>query len=264
MEALLQEIRGRRYELQCVRSFEEGIDALGRQRWDVCLVDYRVGSRDGLELIREAYRRKSGCPFVLLTGFGGPDIDLSAMQAGAFGYLEKDGLCADALDRTIYHAVEAERRRSQRRRLAFLGGLDRRSDCRSPDEAMGTLRTDQWATFEALAARYAALLEEALQRRAYRIENRVTDSLRMIGDELGLLGAGPRDVVELHCLATADKTAGVSPERAQATVEEGNLMVLELMGYLASFYRRLALGCSCCPLAGSRRPKVGVSETLHE
>ena len=84
---------------------------------------------------------------------------------------------------------------------------------------------------------YSELLELALEQQAYRIEHDISGSLRAIAEELGSFKAGPRDVVEIHSSALKRKTGNASHARAQAYVEEGRIMVLELMGHLVSYYR---------------------------
>jgi hypothetical protein len=53
--------------------------------------------------------------------------------------------------------------------------------------------------------------------------------------------AGPRDLVDMHGLALKIKTREVTPQKMGAYVEEGRFLILELMGYLAAFYRNYVL-----------------------
>jgi PAS domain S-box-containing protein len=96
--------------------------------------------------------------------------------------------------------------------------------------------------FNKLVAQYVDLMDLALEQRVYKVEHHLSDRLRGVAQRLGQLRAGPRDVVELHTTALRVKTRGVSPLKSKAYVEEGHLLALELMGYLASYYRHLATG----------------------
>jgi len=58
-----------------------------------------------------------------------------------------------------------------------------------------------------------------------------------VAEELGLLRAGPRDVVELHTAALRGRIGPATPQRAQASVEEARVAVFGLMGYLVAHYR---------------------------
>lgn len=99
------------------------------------------------------------------------------------------------------------------------------------------LREGMPEAFNELVKRCGDLMDLALEQRAYRVEHNISEGIRSIAEELGFMKAGPRDVVEIHSTALKGKSKGATPQKAQAYVEEGRLMVLELMGYLLSFYR---------------------------
>lgn len=65
----------------------------------------------------------------------------------------------------------------------------------------------------------------------------VTEALQALADRLGVDWAGPREVTDRHTVAWRNNTALVPHARAQAYVEEGRMMVRQLMGYLAFCYR---------------------------
>ena len=97
-------------------------------------------------------------------------------------------------------------------------------------------------TFQELVRSYGSLLDRALEQRVYKVQNNVSEGLRSIAEEMGALKAGPRDVVEIHSTALKLKVSGENPKKVEAYAEEGRLIVLELMGHLASHYRNYALG----------------------
>ena len=79
-----------------VQRFERALEG----EHDVVIVDYRLGARNGLELVREAVHLGCGMPFIVLTGEGNREIDLEAMRAGATDYLVKGEITAP-LARTL-------------------------------------------------------------------------------------------------------------------------------------------------------------------
>ena len=94
---------------------------------------------------------------------------------------------------------------------------------------------EYWRLFE----RYARLLDVALDRHTYKVDdNQLSIELREIAEQLGRLGAGAREVAELHARALRQKTQAVNLAKAQAFTTEGRLVSFELMGHLLSFYRR--------------------------
>lgn len=95
--------------------------------------------------------------------------------------------------------------------------------------------------FASLAHEYETLLDKALEARTYRVENELSPSLRLLAEKLGAYNAGPHDVVQLHSRALNAKVIGIPYPKANAYFEEGRLLVLELMGYLAAYYRSYSL-----------------------
>jgi signal transduction histidine kinase/HPt (histidine-containing phosphotransfer) domain-containing protein len=108
-------VKGGKYALDWASSYEEGLKIAGLLKHQVCLVDYRLGERSGVQLIREARDFGLTTPMILLTGQGNHDVDVEAIEAGATDYLVKDETHASRLERTIRYAVElnTERRRAE-------------------------------------------------------------------------------------------------------------------------------------------------------
>lgn len=92
--------------------------------------------------------------------------------------------------------------------------------------------------FAEFVRRYGELIDLALDQRAFRVEHNISEGLRSMADELGNLKAGPRDVVEIYSEALTSKTDPATPQKKQAYIEEGRLMLIELMGHLLAHYRR--------------------------
>ena len=75
----------------------------------VPLVDYRLGAKTGIELLRETRTRSRSGPVILFTGRGHSRTDMEALDAGADDYIEKAGLTPALLDRVraVYPATGA-------------------------------------------------------------------------------------------------------------------------------------------------------------
>src|SRR5215218_831708 len=106
---LLAELGRGAFLLDWVSSYEEARGAVGRGEHDAYLLDYRLGERSGLDLLREVGGDGRGAPMILLTGQGGDEVDAEAMRAGAADYLIKGSLEATLLGRSIRYAVERAR-----------------------------------------------------------------------------------------------------------------------------------------------------------
>ena len=107
--SLFTEMTGCKFQLEWFKSYHLGLEAMVRNQHDVCLLDYRLGARNGIELLTEALGRGCQAPIILLTGLGEHQVDVQAMRAGAADYLVKAGLRADSLERSIRYALERKR-----------------------------------------------------------------------------------------------------------------------------------------------------------
>jgi two-component system cell cycle sensor histidine kinase/response regulator CckA len=96
-------------------SYDEALRAITAERFDVALFDYMLGSRDGLELLREVRRRGIDTAVVVLTGRGAEEVAVDAMKAGAADYLSKANVSVETLERAVRHAFAIHEQERQRR-----------------------------------------------------------------------------------------------------------------------------------------------------
>jgi PAS domain S-box-containing protein len=73
--------------------------------YDVFLVDYHLGSENGLDLIKFIQDKGVLTPAIILTGQGDLKVDIDASSFGASDYLVKTELNASALERSIRYAL---------------------------------------------------------------------------------------------------------------------------------------------------------------
>lgn len=106
---MLSLVTVQRYETSWVADYYTAMEELVEGGFDVCFLDYRLGSRDGIDLLKEALSRGCTTPVLLLTGLGDYGVDVEAMQAGAADYLIKDEINAGVLERSIRHSIERAR-----------------------------------------------------------------------------------------------------------------------------------------------------------
>ncbi len=67
----------------------QALDALRQQRFDLALLDLRLGKEHGLELLPELLRVAQGLHVVIITAHASLDSAIEAMRKGAFDYLPK-------------------------------------------------------------------------------------------------------------------------------------------------------------------------------
>src|SRR5882672_3990530 len=96
-------------------SYDGALAAFDREPFDLAFVDYWLGAHTGVSLLREIRRRGVETPVVILTSRGAEEVAVEAMKAGAADYLIKSQLSAEALGRTIRHALALSTEERQRR-----------------------------------------------------------------------------------------------------------------------------------------------------
>lgn len=103
---LLLDVEALEYDLDWISSYAEALDAIERNQHDIYLIDYRLGERDGMQLLNEALDGGCTAPIILLTGQGDREVDVEAMKAGAADYLVKGQIDHILLERSIRHSIE--------------------------------------------------------------------------------------------------------------------------------------------------------------
>src|SRR3990170_3807843 len=85
----IQSIQKNKFSIDWCNNYQAAIEKIKARAYDIYFVDYRLGSRTGLELLQEIAGENMDDPIVLLTGKGNKDIDIKAMESGATDYLIK-------------------------------------------------------------------------------------------------------------------------------------------------------------------------------
>ena len=102
-------------DIQLAHSYEQALDALTSGAFDVALLDYWLGARDGLSLLREVRQRGIDTSAIMLTGRGAEEVAVESMKAGAADYLSKANLTIEELERAVRHALALRANERQRR-----------------------------------------------------------------------------------------------------------------------------------------------------
>lgn len=111
---LLEDIVSGGYSLTWAATPQEARQHFANNAHDLCLMDYRLGSEDGLSLLREAPLLGFRGPIIMLTGQDNRQLDSEALSAGAEDYLVKSQLNAAGLARTIRYALTRREMETER------------------------------------------------------------------------------------------------------------------------------------------------------
>jgi PAS domain S-box-containing protein len=87
-------------------NYSDALKKLVSNEYDIFFVDYRLGIKTGMDLLNDAIQRGCEAPIILLTGKGNQEIDVKAMEGGAYDYLIKSELNTEKLERCIRYSLE--------------------------------------------------------------------------------------------------------------------------------------------------------------
>ncbi len=252
--ALAAEAGAERCDVAVCATLPEALARLASEPFDVLLVTFGAPETAAFGLLGAIRTAAPETPVIALTRFDDPQFSARALQIGVQDCLSLAEGGADRLGRPIRHAIE------RHRYLMQVLGLDReesptnelvrlKSMC-GPAPMMVTARSLGSESLQQLAPRqfalftkeYSDLLERAARRGGDKDAADVTAELLGLADRLGALGAGPRDVVELHKVAMNGRLRGHGPISIGAYVQEGRLLMCQLLGNLVSYYRTLSWG----------------------
>jgi signal transduction histidine kinase len=117
IKSWLSQVKNGQFQLTWANSYQTGLKAIEAEVYDVILVDYRLGSASGVDLIRAAQADHPHVPFILLTGYGNYEIDLTASEAGASDYLSKSEITPLLLERSIRYAIAQKQAEKELRKV---------------------------------------------------------------------------------------------------------------------------------------------------
>lgn len=194
------------FVLDWTPSFDEALTLINKRQHDVFMIDYRLGARTGLELLKLAEAEQRSEPFILLTGVDDREVEWRSMRLAAADYLIKGTINSEVLSRALYYALQ--RKQIEKQRLQHLVDLNR-----SKDEFI-SIASHQLRTPATAVKQYLGMLlegfvgeldpkQQAMLKKAYENNER---QLRIVSDLLKVaqVDAGQvmlrKESVDLHGL----------------------------------------------------------------
>ena len=106
---MLDEVEQTHYRVEWVASSAEALERIARGGVDACLLDYRLGGKDGIDVLRRIVALPRHPAVVIATGQGNDRVDREAVALGASDYMVKQEMTARSLDRALRYAVGQRR-----------------------------------------------------------------------------------------------------------------------------------------------------------
>ena len=226
------------FRLDHAATYDAGLALLREGKHDAVLLDYRLGGRTGIELLRETQELERRPPIILLTGRGQRETALEALTLGASDYLEKSGLSPALLERVLLYAIRQRRQEARlednvRERTAELARANdalRDEDRRKNDfiaMLAHELRNPLAPIRNALEIMRLTVDDaDAIERSRAMLERQVGQMVRLIDDLLdvsrittGKLRVQPEAITLGGVLETAIEISRPALEKAKVTFE---------------------------------------------
>lgn len=94
------------YAIEWCSNFDTAFHSMITCAYSLYFVDYRLGVKTGIELLKKAIAYGCEDPIILLTGKGNYEVDKEAIAFGAVDYLVKGDITMEKMERSIRYALE--------------------------------------------------------------------------------------------------------------------------------------------------------------
>ncbi|AOW77837.1 hypothetical protein A3Q34_13865 [Colwellia sp. PAMC 20917] len=233
-------------EIIAVTNGNDALAATLEHRFSLAILDIMMPGMDGYELatyLRGDEKTKL-TPIIFVSAAHTDEHDVfKGYEVGGIDYIVKPivpeillGKVRLFLEMDRYREEWAENLRDELERRYALANIPAVPTTNSNNASIPLAISDQFI-FDTLAQRYGETLEQAVENLILQSGHPIGKNLWALAEELGKLFASARDVAELHSVTLAKKTQNAPPLKSKAIIEEGRFVVLELMGYLATYYR---------------------------
>jgi PleD family two-component response regulator len=92
-----------KYHITCASYYQQALDLLEKNHFDICLFDYYLNDHSGLELLKKAQEINPSTSIIVLTGLVYDAIDDELLLAGTADFLHKDDITNTVLNRAILY-----------------------------------------------------------------------------------------------------------------------------------------------------------------
>ncbi len=127
LESMGEWLQEQGFDVLPCSSGRQAIETAKRQQPDLALIDLRMGTDDGIDIMHKVCEFSPGTSSLIMTGYGTPETAVDALQAGAFDMLTKpliDQELLTALDRALNQRQVVAENEQLRKQLDQRTGLE--------------------------------------------------------------------------------------------------------------------------------------------
>jgi DNA-binding NarL/FixJ family response regulator len=244
------------YEVVHFECIDQAMDRLDDPDVDAIMIGMEAPDRVSRQALKAIGAHVPVAPTIVLVRSADEEFAVETIRAGAQDCLFKDELDGIRISRSLRFGIERSKMSPARGDPAASDGareeLEAWAAMCSPAPqrvarrsfGQNSLKEAAPGVFGDLVRHYHDILDRSLEERAMKTNKGVVEQLKSLADRLGGLDAAPPDVVDLHMATITAKLHGQPLQKAKVYVAEGRLLLLKLMGDLASFYRAASWGKS--------------------
>ena len=89
LKVIKMRLEARDYQVATATDAEKSIEIARQEIFDLAVVDLRLGSKNGIELMEELHKTIPDMPIIIFTAYGTIENAVEAMRRGAYSYLTK-------------------------------------------------------------------------------------------------------------------------------------------------------------------------------
>lgn len=240
-----------RLEILQATGVEKARELQQRESFELILFDLHKGEAD-LSALAALLNRNLGAQVLALVWARDESLGKRAVKMGVRQYCVKEQLLTDTIlciaeyaSQRAQAAVNAGKKDKELQRPLRMfqeraAVLTQAGNAQGSGEGRSLKERDK-ESFHQFVRRFGDVLELALERLVYKVEINTSNTLKLLAEEMGMLKAGPRDIVDIYSTCLESKRHKANEQRYKGYAEEGRLLLIETMGHLLSFYRNLAL-----------------------
>lgn len=230
------------YEVEHHPTLKAALSSIASEKFDVVLLHISRRDGDPTSVINRVRTLSGNVPILVLTGNSDEHLAIEAITAGAQDYLFKSEISSRALRRAIGFSILRRREadlRTLRAALEQYRALSSEASSTSVTAralGVGPLSERMHSAFTELTGGYSRLLKQYVTSQA-KGERAPRAPMEYLATRLGDIGAGPKDLIDLHRGALEDGNTSENFRESNSFVMEGRLFALEMMGLLVNYYR---------------------------
>lgn len=123
IKQMLVDLYGDSLAVDWSQTYEDGMDALQHNDYDLVILDYVLGESTATDILRDIDAPNLSMPFIVISGFDEHKFDVAALRLGADDYLIKGHFNPNELRRAIEYAAYRKEKMYSLNKMAFYDNL---------------------------------------------------------------------------------------------------------------------------------------------